>query len=672
MTDNPKIVKTKDPNIKHKTILWTSDTEDIIELTLSLNIDINGLEKYTNKEDRHRHMIHGIYNKHGAEGWLGPLQISIIDNIKKKNKIKENSKNSKKNNKNRKKKTNSLAKNNIKKNQEIKIESEIKPESEIKIESEIISESEIKPGSDIKIDPEIKPEPELFKDTIIIKSIDYYMNDNIVNTINTLNMDNASELCDNTLSEEFYNDLECKISSIYDVKNINNNRSRVAQVFHPTKLQQKENAEIPTPPECCDEMLDTISSGFWIKPRKVFEPCCGKGNFVLAIFDRFFTSLIHIENIVDRCRIIIEECIYYTDMEQSNIAITTGLLIRHSKSYLNTDEFVKLSEESYMIDEFKYNSNIGDTLKLDINDKWVIEGFDAIIGNPPYNKLNKDGKTIQGKNKLYCDFLKMDLNRLNTNGVLLYVTPSSWITGSMSIYNYIVDSFTIEYINLHDIRETYFPHIGYELCYYLIKNIKNTLNNTTIKDINGNEFSYMFKNKKERKLFPVKFTEYNVSLLDKILDKSNNGFKYVRDIPDNLINKNDIINESNELYKYIIREGKSSALNKYTNKYIEQLYNKKFVIYEICSKIDCKYYSDNIYSGNHTFYLNILNDKYGILLEKWFNSDLFNNLYNICKSSQYIKSGLIRYIKLPDEAYVENLDINDIDINKLQLEFYKL
>jgi len=41
MTDNPKIVKTKDPDIKHKTILWTSDTEDIIELTLSLNIDIN-------------------------------------------------------------------------------------------------------------------------------------------------------------------------------------------------------------------------------------------------------------------------------------------------------------------------------------------------------------------------------------------------------------------------------------------------------------------------------------------------------------------------------------------------------------------------------------------------------------------------------------------------------
>ena len=33
-------------------------------------------------------------------------------------------------------------------------------------------------------------------------------------------------------------------------------------------------------------MLDKIPAEFWKKPQRVFEPCCGKGNFVLGIFDK--------------------------------------------------------------------------------------------------------------------------------------------------------------------------------------------------------------------------------------------------------------------------------------------------------------------------------------------------------------------------------------------------
>lgn len=32
--------------------------------------------------------------------------------------------------------------------------------------------------------------------------------------------------------------------------------------------------------------------------------------------------------------------------------------------------------------DFQFNTNVGDTLKLNIKEKWRIDGFHAVIGNP--------------------------------------------------------------------------------------------------------------------------------------------------------------------------------------------------------------------------------------------------------------------------------------------------
>ena len=41
-----------------------------------------------------------------------------------------------------------------------------------------------------------------------------------------------------------------------------------------------------------EELLDSIDPSFWECPtRRVFEPCCGKGGFVLSLFERFFEGL---------------------------------------------------------------------------------------------------------------------------------------------------------------------------------------------------------------------------------------------------------------------------------------------------------------------------------------------------------------------------------------------
>ena len=90
-------------------------------------------------------------------------------------------------------------------------------------------------------------------------------------------------------------------------------------------------------------------------------------------------------------------------------------------------ELLKIHTQSYLgyeIENVIFNSNIGNSLELDIKEKWNIEGFDAIISNPPYQEKNINGKTKQGKNKLYTKFIEKDLNRLNKDGILCYVSPS--------------------------------------------------------------------------------------------------------------------------------------------------------------------------------------------------------------------------------------------------------
>jgi hypothetical protein len=59
----------------------------------------------------------------------------------------------------------------------------------------------------------------------------------------------------------------------------------------PQELEKKKNAEVSTPYKLRQEMLDKIPEKFWTKKRKVFEPCSGKGGFLIDIVDRFMNGL---------------------------------------------------------------------------------------------------------------------------------------------------------------------------------------------------------------------------------------------------------------------------------------------------------------------------------------------------------------------------------------------
>ena len=190
-------------------------------------------------------------------------------------------------------------------------------------------------------------------------------------------------------------------------------RHLIEKHFVPTVEEKKHNAEVSTPVKLVDEMLDKIPLEFWESQKTVFEPCCGKGNFVLGIFDKFYTGLAKsYPDKYERCRVIMTKCIYYGDLIELNVFITTEILRCHVQSYCGLDEL-----------DYAFNKFVGNTLLININAEFNIKYFDGIIGNPPYNS---SGDTATG-NTIWQEFTKSSLNEwLTPGGYLLFVHPPGW------------------------------------------------------------------------------------------------------------------------------------------------------------------------------------------------------------------------------------------------------
>ena len=270
--------------------------------------------------------------------------------------------------------------------------------------------------------------------------------DNYIIIISIMNniIDNNEEIINN-------------IREIYQIASPEKLRSLIAKHFVPSDIEKKENAEIPTPVSLVNDMIDKIPLDFWMYPRKVFEPCCGKGNFILGIFDKFNRGLKPL--ILDdkkRCRVIMTECIYYADLTPLNVFITTEIMKCHVQSCCGLEEL-----------DYLFNSHIGDTLKLNVEEKWSIEGFDAVIGNPPYQDSGDEGSRKALNHNLWGNFINYSFERLQENGYLLFITPCSWMSPTSKNKNVFYNNYIV-YLNVNEC-EKHFKGVGSKFSFYLIQ-----------------------------------------------------------------------------------------------------------------------------------------------------------------------------------------------------------
>jgi hypothetical protein len=292
----------------------------------------------------------------------------------------------------------------------------------------------------------------------------------------------------------------------------------------PQELEKKSNAEVSTPYKLRQEMIDKIPNNFWKEEKKVFEPCSGKGGFILDIINKFMDGLKEkYRDEKERYKKIVEECLYFSDINPTNIFIC------------------KLLIDPY--NEYKLNYNEGNTLELNIKDKWNMEGFDAVIGNPPYNS---SGNTNTG-NTIWQKFTKLSLEKfIKKNGLLLYIHPAGWRKPNTDkskfygLFNLMTNTNQMLYLSIHGVKDglnTFKCGTRYD--WYLIEK-KINYKNTLIKDeegvfinINLNDFSWLpnsniefiktLINKKEKCNV---LCDFNYSRLDKKIVSKNKSDKF--------------------------------------------------------------------------------------------------------------------------------------------------
>ena len=240
------------------------------------------------------------------------------------------------------------------------------------------------------------------------------------------------------------------------IKELSNNSKELSKLIDkyliPQELEKKTNAEVSTPHKLRQEMLDTIPTDFWTTPKKVFEPCSGKGGFVIDIIDRFMDGLKEvISDEKERYRTIVEECLYFGDINPTNIFICKLLVNPHNEYELNYYE--------------------GNTLELNIEDEWGVKGFDAVIGNPPYqNSYGASNGTLWDK------FVSQSLYITKTDGFICMVHPSGWrnVSGKFKKLQETMFKKNLLYLEIHNESDgivTFKAETRYD--WYIIQNNDN-------------------------------------------------------------------------------------------------------------------------------------------------------------------------------------------------------
>lgn len=258
--------------------------------------------------------------------------------------------------------------------------------------------------------------------------------------------------------------------------NYNELSSLIDTYLIPLKSEKQDNAEVSTPYNLRQEMMKKIPIEFWTNPNhKVFECCSGKGGFLIDIVNAFNNGLKKsIPDDKKRFKHIVENCIYFSDINATNIYICKLLL-------------------SGVDGKFKLNYNEGDTLLLNCKEKWNTTTFDAVIGNPPYNAngSNNTGNTIwqHFTKKAITEWLKKD-------GYLLFVHPPGWRKPATAkskfngLYKLMTQDCKMLYLNINNAKHGMATFkCGTRYDWYLLQNSKNSdkLLTTIVDDENKDE-----------------------------------------------------------------------------------------------------------------------------------------------------------------------------------------
>lgn len=397
------------------------------------------------------------------------------------------------------------------------------------------------------------------------------------------------------------------------MKNINNSKQLselIDKYLEATELEKSGNAEIPTLFNLRQESLNKISCDFWKTPKKIIEPSCGKGGYIVDIIDKFMIGLKDvIPDEKERYKTIVEECIYFSDINPTNIFIC------------------KLLIDPY--NEYKLNYNEGNTMELDITKttkNWKgIDKFDLHVCNPPYED-NSSGKRKALNHNLWSEFLNWSYDRLNEDGLLLYITPTSWMSPTSKNKDIFYKSHIL-YLNVNECKK-YF-NVGSTFSYYVIKKT-NIIGNTEVVCEYNKKIYKSICNLNGMEYLPKFTTNETINIIKKFMNNELPKVSFGTSCElHNTTHKNKLNDNKKDDYIYPVRHTTKRNIRYSTVKHTKQ--DEKKILINLSGNLNPIYDDETMGFTQAQMYLLTDKKEYVNIL----NSKLYKFVFAICKWSGF-------------------------------------
>lgn len=207
---------------------------------------------------------------------------------------------------------------------------------------------------------------------------------------------------------------------------IANKVDRGLDVEEISQISKPKTGDVPVPYMLAKEIVNHIPEEFWFRSNlKIFDPSCGKGDFLKAINEKLLS--------IGFTKKKIAEILFYADSEEINILVTNKILdLSNGFSYTlqKTEKPIKPKKGSTAKEIDVYNKAIknwdGELTDLRMKLENMGIKFDLFITNPPYQSTDEDGNRNDQAKNLWTKFVKLGHDRTKDDGIFTLVTPASW------------------------------------------------------------------------------------------------------------------------------------------------------------------------------------------------------------------------------------------------------
>jgi len=202
-------------------------------------------------------------------------------------------------------------------------------------------------------------------------------------------------------------------------------------------------------------VLDKCKSVSDLKKIKVLDPACGSGSFLIKALELIHDKYIEFENqggSWTKLDILLNN-IYGVDLDPQAVEITRlNLLINAldkrmelpglGENIKNGNSLISISGIDKELEKY-FGKNFRDknpfNWKEEFPEVFKQDGFDVVIGNPPYIRvhklLNEDKEyfwknfpVFKAKSDIYACFIQKAIDLLKNHGIISFIVSNTWLT----------------------------------------------------------------------------------------------------------------------------------------------------------------------------------------------------------------------------------------------------